>query len=104
MKPVILSADGPLTVYMVPDEVADNLLDYCKEFCNKWLPNSPDAAKYRLPSSDGRFVLCYSDADFIEYLNTYIFPDQPSRRLPGLVVRWIEELPRKCRDLPHFNF
>lgn len=32
MKEVILSADGDSIVYLVPDEVADNLIEYCMEF------------------------------------------------------------------------
>ena len=43
MKEVILSADGDSIVYLVPDAVADNLEDYCLEFCSNWLRNSPDA-------------------------------------------------------------
>lgn len=45
MKEVILSADGDSIVYLVPDAVADNLVDYCLEFCSNWLRNSPDAEK-----------------------------------------------------------
>ena len=32
MKEVILSADGDSIVYLVPDKVADNLIEYCMEF------------------------------------------------------------------------
>ncbi len=39
MKEVILSADGDSIVYLVPDAVADNLEDYCLEFCSNWLRN-----------------------------------------------------------------
>lgn len=31
MKEVILSADGDSIVYLVPDEVADNFIDYLNE-------------------------------------------------------------------------
>lgn len=70
MKTVILSADGDSIVYLVPDAVADNVEEYCLEFCTKWLRNSPYAAKYR---QDG--ILCYTDRDFIDYLNAYVFPE-----------------------------
>lgn len=45
MKNVLLSADGPLSVYSVPDDVADSLWEYCLEFID-WLHHSPDAEAY----------------------------------------------------------
>ena len=33
MKNVLLSADGDISVFSVPDEVADHLEKYCLEFC-----------------------------------------------------------------------
>ena len=56
MKKVILSADGDSIVYLVPDDVADNLEEYCLELCSNWLRYSPDAEKYR---KEG--VLCYTE-------------------------------------------
>ena len=47
MKNVVISADGDRKVYSVPDVVADNLREYCIEFCDKWLQSSPQAKKYR---------------------------------------------------------
>ena len=66
MKNVIISADGDRMVYPVPDIVADNLDEYCIEFCDKWLRTSPHAKKYRVNG-----VLCYNERDFIEYLNRF---------------------------------
>ena len=43
MKNIILSADGDCVVYSVPDVVADNLREYCIEFCDEWLWKSPNA-------------------------------------------------------------
>ena len=45
MKSIILSADGDRVVYSVPDVVAENLDQYCIEFCDKWLHTSPYAKK-----------------------------------------------------------
>lgn len=100
MKYVVLSADGDRMVYCVPNKVADNLEDYCIEFSNNWLRTSPHAKKYRA----GRGV-CYSEEDFIEYLNQWIFPEQPSHLVENL--GWIdfdENLPDKYKDCPQFNF
>ena len=48
MKNVLLSADSAISMYVVPDEVADHLKEYCLEFCCNWLYKSPNIAKYRV--------------------------------------------------------
>ncbi len=45
MKNILLSADNEIGVFSVPDKVADNLEQYCLEFCCNWLHRSPKAAK-----------------------------------------------------------
>ena len=100
MKYVVLSADGDRMVYLVPDAVAEDLERYCMDFCDKWLWESPEAARYRT----GR-VVCYNEGDFIEYLNRWIFPEEPSRLVEDL--GWIEfdqPLPPPYQDCPSFNF
>ena len=79
MKEVILCADGDSVVFSVPDIVADNLEAYCIEFCDDWIWNSPDAEKYR----NGEYV-CYTEKDFIEYLNQYVFPNEKSEMITSL--------------------
>lgn len=100
MKEVILSADGDNILYLAPDDVAENLEEYCLKFCSDWLWNSPDAEKYRVGNG-----ICYTEADFIEYLNTYIFPDYKSKMIKNL--GWTdlgETLPEEYKDHPYFNF
>ena len=100
MKKVILSADGDSIVYLVPDDVADNLEEYCLEFCSNWLRYSPDAEKYR---KNG--ILCYTERDFIDYLNAYVFPNCESRIIENL--GWTnlgDNLPERYKDYPNFNF
>lgn len=100
MKNVVLSADGDRKVYSVPDIVADNLSKYCIEFCTKWIRNSPHAKKYRI-----RGGVCYNEDDFIEYLNTYAFPNEKSVLIKNL--GWIDfrtKLPTPYCDYPEFNF
>lgn len=100
MKNIVLSADGDRVVYSVPDVVADRLEDYCMEFCCHWLPDSPHAQNYRING-----VLCFNEADFIDYLNRWVFPDQPSLLVKNL--GWIEfdqPLPEPYRSCPQFNF
>ena len=62
-----LSADGEISVFSVPDEVADHLEKYCLEFCCHWLYESPDAEKYRVKMGN-MIGVCYTEKDFIEYL------------------------------------
>jgi len=103
MKPVRLSADSPITVFMVPEVVADNLRKYCLEFCD-WLRDSPDAARYQVSTQHG-IGLCFDHHDFIQYLNTYRFPDQPSYPVEDIPpVRQSSDLPSKYRTVPRFNF
>ena len=100
MKKVILSADGDRVVYSVPDVVADNLEKYCLEFCADWLHNSPNAKKYRIHGG-----VCFTEADFIDYLNQYVFPTEQSTFVKNL--GWIgsgDALPEEYRDCPYFNF
>ena len=103
MKHVILSADGPSSVYAVPDRVADNLDAYCMEFDQNWLKNAPEAAKYRVMRGGG-IVYCYNETACIEYLSL-LFPSQK----PVLVenLGWTDfekELPEKYKHFPYFNF
>ena len=46
-KYILLSADGPVSVYLVPSIVADNLEKYCLEFCIEWMVKSKEAERYR---------------------------------------------------------
>lgn len=104
MKPIALSHDGPVTIYMVPDKVADNLRKYCLKFCNDWLINSPAANKYRVKLKNG-YGLCYDGDAFIDYLNTDVFPGQPSTVVERLDDVWADDkLPDKYRGIPRFNF
>lgn len=100
MKEIIISADGSSVVYSVPDAVAYDLRKYCIEFCDKWMKTSPDAKRFRVKGG-----YCYSEADFIDYLNTYVFPDQKSVFVKDL--GWTDlgrKLPEEYRELPYFNF
>ena len=100
MQEVILSADGDSVVYLVPEAVANDLSKYCIRFCDKWMKTSPDAKKYR---SKGGY--CFNEADFIEYLNVYVFPKQKSVFIKNL--GWTDlgrNLPAEYKDHPCFNF
>lgn len=103
MKHILLSADGEISVFSVPDKVADHLEQYCMEFCCHWLHESPDAAKYRVKMGD-EIGVCYCEKDFIEYLNQYICDEKSTlvARLEGVYVG--DKLPEEYAGLPYFNF
>lgn len=102
MKEVILSHDSEATIYLVPDEVADNLDKYCLEFAADWLWKSPHAKKYHEFSNGIEFVR-YGAPDFIDYLNQWVFPEQPSVLVRGLGC-YNYEIPEEYQDYPKYNF
>ena len=108
MKYVLLSADSQPSVYSVPDIVADNLKEYCCNFCNKWLWESPHAAEYHTQTG-----VAYNEEDFIYYLNKWVFPDEPSVLIETLDCSVISDsingrgkprLPEKYKGCEWFNF
>lgn len=100
MKEVILSADGDSLVYLVPDAVAENLSRHCIEFCDHWMKSSPDAKKYKIKGG-----YCFNEADFIDYLNRYVFPDERSVLVKNLGDTNLgKKLPAAYKNHPYFNF
>lgn len=71
-------------------------------FCTHWLWESPEAERYR-QTVNGITGVCYTEADFIGYLNTYAFPGQPSFLIEGLGCPFYE-IPARYQNLPRFNF
>ena len=102
MKKVILSADGPMAVYLVPDQVAENLEEYCGEF-RHWMWKNPNGRKLLKQCYDGIWIACFDERDFIRYLNDWVFPEQPSRLVEQL-GSCLEEPPEEYRDYPQVNF
>ncbi len=99
MKEVILSADSNRYLYCVPNQVADNLEEYSQSFCFDWLMNSPNAKK--IVKKRG----VYNQTHFIEYLNTFVFPDEQSYLIKDL--GWIDfesPMPKEYKNVPFFNF
>ena len=82
----------------------DNLRKYCLDFRNDWLPNSPDAKKYRRNAENGEISLCYDETDFIKYLNKYVCKNKVKRVEKLKTVYSVYELPEKYKNLPYFNF
>ncbi len=102
MKNVLLSADSEISVFSVPDEVADNLEKYCLKFCN-WLDKSPNADKYHV-KVDGIRCVCYNEKDFIDYLNQYVCKEKSVLISTLANVYEENELSEENIGLPYFNF
>ncbi len=103
MKNILLSADSEISVFLVPDKVADHLKQYCLEFFCNWLYNSPNAEKYRVKMGDEMGV-CYNEKDFIDYLNQYICDEQSVLIKTFTNVYEKDKIPEKYIGLPYFNF
>ena len=84
MKNVVLSADGERSVYLVPDEAADNLEELASGHFYGWLENDPSAC-------------------LIEYL-AQRFPDTPARFVEALGIDFGAPLPGEYKSCPAFNF
>ena len=85
MKPVLLSADAEIFAYVVPDEVAEHLHDYCEEFLD-W--NTKES---------------FTEVDFVNYLNERVFPWEKSWMVEVAGVHK-KDVPKKYKDCPWFNF
>ena len=85
MTNVLLSADGDIKVYSVPDVIAKNLDAVCMEFS----------------SMGGSF----DEEDFIDWLNRYRYPYEKSVYVEN--IGWCQdesEIPAKYQGCKWFNF
>ena len=100
MKKILLNVYGAeIRVYSVPDEVADNLSEYCYKFFD-WMKTSPEAKNYR---ENG--VLHYDEDDFILYLNKFVFKNAKSKFIKALSgIYDISEIYPKYKEYSHFCF
>ncbi len=99
MKQILLSTDGPLSLYEVPDRVAKNLHKYCLDFCD-WAHSGPKSKEFRKYGY-------HCEKEFIDYLNTVVNPNflEKARFIKELgYIDDESDLPEKYRKLPYFNF
>ena len=103
MAEVVLSHDSGAMVCLVPAGVAGNLEEYCLDFAANWVWHGPENGKYLRPFGENQIGAVFGAPDFIEYLNKWCFPDQPSRILIDLNCG-VDGIPAEYRTLPRFNF
>ena len=109
MKNVILNHDDDLLVFSVPDEVADNLDEYCNDFRCNWLWKNPNSEKYRHIGKDDAtgkeyVYVSYTSTDFIEYLNKWIFPESQSVLIDNLGLINEKDISEKYKDCQRYHF
>lgn len=102
MREVLLSADDKVKLYSVPAEVAHDLSKYCLDFATDWIWRGSESAKFLKKHKD-QYVAHYDEADFIDYLNRWAFPERPSTLIRELDC-YDYELPEEYREYPRFNF
>ena len=103
MKDVILSHDGEAILCRVPAEVAGNLDSFCLDFANSWVWHGPENGRFLRPISEDQMGAVFGTAEFIDYLNRWIFTEEKSR-IVGELGCFPEELPEAYAHLPRYNF
>ncbi len=98
MKPVILSADNELKVYLVPDFVAKDFERLCTEFHR----NPPGKLWMRLRGREG---YCFDETDFVAYLNETLCGEEKCVFVETLGWDYNrKKWPEKYRKCKHYNF
>ena len=103
MKEVVLSADGDLSLYLVPADVADNLATVANEFASGYVWHGEKSGKF-LKLCGEQYGAVFDETDFIEYLNTVLYPDKPSKKLKTFKAADDEDVPEEYRKYPYYNF
>ena len=103
MKEVVLSADGDLSLYLVPADVADNLATVANEFAFNYVWHGEKSGKF-LQLCGEQYGAVFDETDFIEYLNTVLYPDKLSRKIKTFQAADDEDLPKEYRKYPYYNF
>lgn len=103
MKEVVLSADGDLSLYLVPAEVADNLVTVANEFAYNYVWHGEKSGKF-LKLCGEQYGAVFDETDFIEYLNTVLYPDKLSKKIKTFQAADDEDVPEEYRKYPYYNF
>ncbi len=97
-----MSADGDLSLYLVPADVADNLAVVANEFAFNYVWFSEKRGKF-LKLKGEQYGAVFNEEDFIEYLNTVLYPEKPSKKLKTL-CDFDDEVPEEYKRVPYYNF
>ena len=103
MMDVILSHDGEAILCRVPSEVAQNLDSFCLDFASSWVWHGPENGWFLRSFGEEQVGAIFGTADFIDYLNRWIYPEEDSRIVKGLGC-FADELPEAYTHLPRYNF
>ena len=103
MEDVLLSHDSGMMLCRVPSEVAHNLDSFCLDFASSWVWHGPENGRFLRPFGEEMVGAVFGTADFIDYLNRWIFPEERSRIIRELGC-FADEPPAEYVDLPRYNF
>lgn len=102
MQYILLSTDGPISLYEVPEEIAKELTKYCIEFL-KWAENGPEAKRFKKGYRP--------EQEFINYINNVvnkncIYKSQLIKTIANTDEEKLQalEVTEPYKDYPYFNF
>lgn len=97
-KHVILSADGELNVYRVPDAVARSFFKLCDTFHR-------NAKTLQIHPREWHGAVVFDETDFIDYLNEKVCGDEKCVFVEKIGCEYEKEKwPEQYRKCPHYNF
>ena len=102
MQYILLSTDGPISLYEVPDKIAKELTKYCVEFLN-WAENGSEEKKFKKGYRP--------EQEFINYINNVvnkncIYKSQLIKTIANTDEEKLQalEVTEPYKDYPYFNF
>ena len=102
MKYILLSTDGPISLYEVPEKIAKELTKYCNDFL-KWTENGSKTKGFKNGYQP--------EPEFINYINNvvnknYIYKSKFIKTIATTDEEKIQvlEVIEPYRNYPYFNF
>ena len=85
-------------------DVADNLATVANEFAFNYVWHGEKSGKF-LKLCGEQYAACFTEEDFVEYLNTVLYPDKPSKKIKVIGCYGDgKDLPEEYKGIPYFNF
>lgn len=101
MKRIVLSADNFPSIYLVPDDIADNLHNYVSRF-DKWLFNPVNDHGYWMELPQGGKCVCFTESAFIQWLNDHVL--RSSEKAELIEIKSNYNLSEEEQTYPNCNF
>lgn len=92
-------ADNAYAIYMM----VTNLVTVANEFAYNYVWHGEKSGKF-LKLCGEQYGAVFDETDFIEYLNTVLYPDKPSKKIKTFQAADDEDVPEEYRKYPYYNF